>query len=130
MAKSRRNPRYYGPGKRAGRERVLRLVRERAANGEPCALCGQPIDLSLPQWEIRNGRRWRTPWSLECDEIVPVSRGGSPTDPNNVQPTHRICNQKKGAGRAVSFNIGRKGDDNGLFVTPHTEIDGETAGRW
>lgn len=34
--------------------------------------------------------------SFEVDEIVPVSRGGSPIDQANVQPAHRICNQKKG----------------------------------
>lgn len=37
--------------------------------------------------------------SYELDEIVPVSKGGSPYDPGNVQPAHRICNQRKGAGR-------------------------------
>lgn len=30
------------------------------------------------------------------DEIVPVSRGGSPIDPGNVQPAHRIRNRRKG----------------------------------
>lgn len=36
--------------------------------------------------------------SYELDEIVPVSRGGSPYDPGNVQPAHRLCNQRKGNG--------------------------------
>lgn len=53
----------------------------------PCAICGQPIDYSLPAGD---------PWSFECDEIVPVSLGGSPFDRDNVQATHRICNQKRG----------------------------------
>ena len=30
------------------------------------------------------------------EEIVPVSRGGSPIDPGNVQPAHRIRNRRKG----------------------------------
>lgn len=34
--------------------------------------------------------------SFEVDEIVPVSLGGSPFDRSNVQPAHRICNQRKG----------------------------------
>lgn len=34
--------------------------------------------------------------SFEVDEIVPVSRGGSPIDRANVQPAHRICNQRRG----------------------------------
>ena len=33
--------------------------------------------------------------SYELDEIVPVSKGGSPYDIENVQPAHRICNQRK-----------------------------------
>ena len=57
------------------------------AQGLPCAICGRPIDYSLPAGD---------PMSFEMDEIVPVSRGGSPIDPGNVQPAHRICNQRKG----------------------------------
>lgn len=34
--------------------------------------------------------------SYELDEIIPVSRGGDPFDIDNVQPSHRICNQRKG----------------------------------
>jgi hypothetical protein len=37
--------------------------------------------------------------SFEVDEIVPVSKGGDPLDFANTQPAHRICNQRKGAGR-------------------------------
>ena len=33
--------------------------------------------------------------SAEVDEIVPVSKGGSPYDRGNVQLVHRICNQRK-----------------------------------
>lgn len=58
------------------------------AQGLPCAICGQPIDYSLPAGD---------PMSFEVDEIVPVSLGGDELDPANVQPAHRICNQRKGA---------------------------------
>lgn len=89
------------------RRAILQYVRNRAASGEPCAICGRPIDVDAPQWFIdpRDGKRKRAPWSLECDEIVPVSRfreGGYPTpeacalDRNNVQPVHRVCNQRAG----------------------------------
>ena len=33
--------------------------------------------------------------SVEVDEIIPVSRGGSATDLRNLQKTHRFCNQLK-----------------------------------
>ena len=65
-----------------------RILRQRVkALGLPCAICGRPIDYSLPPLH---------PWSYELDEIVPVSLGGSELDPNNVQPSHRICNERKG----------------------------------
>lgn len=90
------NPRY---GNWKARERALRYVRQRAAQGEPCGICHQPFDLSMPQTIIdpKDGKRKRAPWSIECDEIVPVSQGGSPYDLDNVQPAHRACNIRKGA---------------------------------
>ena len=112
------NPRYRGAGGYAGRVRALQLVRDRVANGEPCALCGQPIDLTAPQFVLVNGRKRRTPWSLECDEVVPVSRGGSPTDPANLQPAHRLCNQRRGNKLL--------GEDN----QKHGIANGATSARW
>lgn len=74
-------------------------VHRRAALGEPCAICGKPIDLDAPQWVVRaDGRRVRAPWSLEVDHVVPLARGGDAFDPANVQPAHRACNRRKGAG--------------------------------
>lgn len=65
-----------------------RKVREwLRSQGNPCAICGRPIDYSLPAGD---------PWSFECDEVVPVSRGGSPVERSNVQATHRICNERRG----------------------------------
>lgn len=125
MAKSKRNPRYYDAGGWKARERMLTIVRERVQAGEPCALCGQPIDLSLPQLFVdpKDGKRKRAPWSLECDEIVPVSKGGCATDPENIQPTHRICNQRKGAGKTQT----QKGK---APIFEHNTADGANARRW
>lgn len=94
---AKQNPRLVN---RKARRDVLALVRRRVLQGEPCGICGKPIDLDQPQFYVdpRDGRRKRAPWSLECDEIVPVSRGGSPVSPDNVQPAHRACNVRKGAG--------------------------------
>ena len=74
------------------------MLRKRvAAMGLPCALCGQPIDYTLTTYiDPKDGKRKRHPLSYELDEIVPISKGGSHVDPDNVQPTHRICNQKRG----------------------------------
>lgn len=75
------NPRYAN----GSRRRKIRAWLK--AQGNPCALCGKPIDYSLPA---------RHPMSFEVDEIVPVSLGGSPYSRDNVQAAHRICNQRKG----------------------------------
>lgn len=84
------NPRNSnGSARRALRRRV-------AALGLPCAICGAPIDYSLPAGD---------PMAYELDEIVPVSRyaeGGyasaraAALDPSNVRAAHRICNQRRG----------------------------------
>lgn len=67
------------------------------SQGLPCALCGQPIDYSLPAGH---------PLSFEVDEIHPVSRWrefgyasatAAALDRDNVQPAHRICNERAGA---------------------------------
>ena len=54
---------------------------------DTCALCGKPIDKTL---------KTPHPMSPEVDEIIPLSKGGSPVDRDNVQLVHRICNQRKG----------------------------------
>ena len=54
---------------------------------DTCAICGREVDKSLPQYH---------PLAPEVDEIIPVSRGGSPYDFDNLQLVHRICNEKKG----------------------------------
>lgn len=92
MGKPSNNPRY---GYRtADRKRLRRRVE---VEGRPCAICGKPIDYSLDWWvDPRDGKRKRHPLSYELDEIVPISKGGSSFDYDNVQPAHRICNQRKG----------------------------------
>ncbi|BCV18286.1 hypothetical protein ATOBIA_N05760 [Atopobiaceae bacterium P1] len=65
-----------------------RSVRKRLASmGLPCAICGDPIDYSLPPG------LWG---SFEVDEVTPYSLGGSELDMDNLQPAHRLCNELKG----------------------------------
>ena len=75
------NPRYANGSRRRA------LVRRVKAMGLPCWICGMPIDAALPAGH---------PLSFELDELVPVSKGGSPTDPANVAGAHRCCNQWRG----------------------------------
>ena len=62
-----------------------------------CALCGKPVDFSL---------RYPDPMSKTVDHIVPIARGGHPSDLDNLQLAHLACNLAKadrlaGAGAAA-----------------------------
>ena len=51
-----------------------------------CGICGKPVDFSL---------KYPHPLSPTVDHIIPVSKGGHPTDINNLQLAHRCCNREK-----------------------------------
>ena len=82
------NPRWHYSGQRKALRARYRSL------GLPCALCGQPIDYSLPAGH---------PDSFELDEIIPISkippelRAKAAVDPKNTQPAHRRCNARRGA---------------------------------
>ena len=83
---SKPNPRRANGTRRDATVRWLR------SQGRPCWICrafgrSGAIDYSLPA---------RHPLSFECDELVPVSKGGSPTARSNVDAAHRCCNQWRG----------------------------------
>ncbi|MDY5272093.1 MAG: hypothetical protein SPH35_08120, partial [Tractidigestivibacter sp.] len=56
--------------------------------GDPCWICGLPIDPAQPNL---------SPYQGVVDELVPVSQGGSPLDPGNCAPAHRCCNAWRSA---------------------------------
>lgn len=75
-----KDPRKKYPELRAAlRNRVM-------AMSDVCHICGRPIDYSLPSTH---------PLSFQVDHIVPVSRGGSVYDIDNLAPSHRVCNMRK-----------------------------------
>ena len=51
-----------------------------------CGICGKPVDMSL---------RWPNPMSKCIDHIIPVSKGGHPSDIDNLQLAHMCCNREK-----------------------------------
>ncbi len=51
-----------------------------------CGICGKPVDFSF---------RYPHPLSPTVDHIVPVSKGGHPSDLSNLQLAHRCCNRQK-----------------------------------
>ena len=90
---SKSNPRRANG---SARDAVRRRWR---ARGEPCGICGKPIDYSLGYVvDARTGKRRLHPLAFVVDEIVPVSKGGSPFDMANTRPAHNICNARRGDG--------------------------------
>ena len=51
-----------------------------------CAICGNPVDMNL---------KWPHPLSKTVDHIIPISKGGHPSDIDNLQLAHFICNRLK-----------------------------------
>lgn len=66
------------------------------AASDVCAICKRPVDKTLP---------WNDPLAPELDEIIPIARGGSAYDIDNLQLVHRICNQRKGAKMAGDIDL-------------------------
>ena len=51
-----------------------------------CGICGKPVDFSL---------KYPHPLSPCIDHIIPIARGGHPSDINNMQLAHWTCNRQK-----------------------------------
>ena len=53
---------------------------------ELCAICGKRVDKKL---------KYPHPMSATVDHIIPVSKGGHPSDLSNLQLAHFHCNRQK-----------------------------------
>ena len=53
-----------------------------------CGICGLPVDMNL---------KYPDPLSPTIDHIIPLAKGGHPSDLSNLQLAHRCCNREKGA---------------------------------
>ena len=51
-----------------------------------CGICGKPVDFSL---------KFPDPMSPTIDHIIPVAKGGHPSDIDNLQLAHFYCNRQK-----------------------------------
>ena len=51
-----------------------------------CGICGKPVDFSY---------KYPHPLSPSVDHIIPIAKGGHPSDLANLQLAHRTCNRWK-----------------------------------
>lgn len=68
------------------------------ATQECCGICGKPVDFSL---------KYPHPMSPCIDHIIPVARGGHPSDLDNLQLAHWVCNRQKSD---KIFRVKKKGE--------------------
>lgn len=56
------------------------------ATQEVCGICGRPVDKSI---------KYPHPMSPTIDHIIPLAKGGDPSDISNLQLAHFCCNRQK-----------------------------------
>lgn len=71
-----------GPHRTAFEKNKKRIL----ATQNICGICGQPVDKSL---------HYPNPLSPVIDHIIPIAKGGHPSDINNLQLAHWSCNRQK-----------------------------------
>ena len=79
---TRKRPDQNGAHRRAFEANKKRIY----ATQSVCGICGQPVDFSV---------RYPHPLSPCIDHIVPIAKGGHPSDIDNLQLAHWICNREK-----------------------------------
>lgn len=76
-----------------------------------CGICGKPVDKSLKPPH---------PLAPVIDHIIPLNKGGHPSDIKNLQLAHASCNRTK-SDNLYSNTQGKKDEQNvGNRNLPHT----------
>lgn len=100
------------PDRQTGHRGAFEKARARILKTEGvCGICGKPVDFSY---------KYPHPLSPTVDHIIPVSKGGHPSDMDNLQLAHRCCNREKSdkvsprqyvnqAGKSAGQNINEDG---------------------
>jgi 5-methylcytosine-specific restriction endonuclease McrA len=71
------------PGARGAYEKARQVILKTQTH---CGICGKPVDFSY---------KYPHPLSPTVDHIIPINKGGHPTDISNLQLAHRCCNREK-----------------------------------
>ena len=71
------------PGNRAAYENARKKILKTQTI---CGMCGRAVDFAY---------KYHHPLSPTVDHIIPVAKGGHPSDIDNLQLAHRCCNREK-----------------------------------
>ena len=84
MAAKKNTPRLDQTG---GHRKIYQTNKKKIyATQSICGICGKPVDMSL---------EYPHPLSPCIDHIIPVAKGGHPSDISNLQLAHWTCNRAK-----------------------------------
>ena len=72
----------FGPHRQA----YARNKKSIMATQNTCGICGAPVDKTLPHGD---------PMAPTIDHIIPIAKGGHPSDMDNLQLSHWTCNRQK-----------------------------------
>ena len=76
-----------------------------------CGICGKPVDFSL---------KYPHPLSACIDHIIPIAKGGHPSDLSNMQLAHWTCNRQKSDKLIERKEQAQNGDLISNRVLPHS----------
>lgn len=96
-----------GPHRRTFEKNKKRIY----ATQTVCGICGRPVDFSM---------RYPHPLSPCIDHIVPIARGGHPSDYENLQLAHWTCNRQKSDKIVEKKTVAQKQDIISNRILPHT----------
>lgn len=102
-------------GKRADQNGMHRVIFERnkkkiLASQDVCGICGQPVNKLL---------KYPHPLSPVIDHIVPIAKGGHPSDISNLQLAHWTCNRQK-ADKLIDRTVIKEEQTLSNRVLPHS----------
>ncbi len=75
------------PDRSGSHQQQFRISKKKIyATQTVCGICGKPVDFSL---------KYPHPLSACIDHIIPIAKGGHPSDISNLQLAHWCCNRQK-----------------------------------
>lgn len=108
MAKTRARPDKDGTHRLAFERNKKKIY----ASQTVCGICGKPVEF---------GFKYPHPLSPCIDHIVPIAKGGHPSDLENLQLAHWTCNRQK-SDKILRPGTGEQEDEETISnrVLPHS----------
>ena len=102
-----KRPDREGPHRRAFDKNKKRIL----ATQTVCGICGKPVDFTL---------NYPHPLSACIDHIIPIAKGGHPSDYDNLQLAHWTCNRQKSDKLIERKAAGEQQEIISNRILPHT----------